>query len=133
MGTEIAGFKGRFGERIWRTELDHESSDSLVSFLSAADNSFHVLSASLETRRVAITQLAVGTGVIVKEAGLPAPWLVAMETSCIVLGGVALCLDPKSQTLYHGSGDRFIRTDLEVRFRTLFRTALGHVETCPDS
>ena len=119
MGTEVVGFKGRSGEEIWRTQLEHESSgaDSAISFLtpSSDPSTLYILSSSLETKQILLTQLTAGTGAVQKEAGLPAPWLVAMETSCVVVeGGVAVCLDPKSQILYHSSGDRSLRTDLEV-------------------
>ena len=128
MGTNVVGFKGRSGEQIWKRRLELESPDAHISFLhpSSDDSSLHILSASVKTRRVVITQLYAATGVVEKEAWLPAPWLVSMETSCVVVGGVAVCLDPVSQTLFHGSGDRFLRTDLQVscsghNFRTTFQ------------
>ena len=126
MGTEVVGFKGRSGERLWRTRLDRDSraADSLISLLhpSSDDSSLFILSASLEAKQVSLTQLAAGTGVVEKEAELPAPWLVATGTSCVIVVGVAVCLDLVTQTLYHGSGDRFLRTDLQVTpFRTHFQ------------
>ena len=126
MGTEVVGFKGRSGERLWRTRLDRDSraADSLISLLhpSSDDSSLFILSASLETKQVSLVQLAAGTGMVEKEAELPAPWLVATGTSCVIVVGVAVCLDPVTQTLYHGSGDRFLRTDLQVTpFRTHFQ------------
>lgn len=116
MGTEVVGFKGRSGEKIWKTQLESDST-SLSSLLRPSlsdDTSLSIMSSSVETKTISLTKLAITSGALQKETSLSAPWMVAMDTSCDIIRGVVVCLDSRLQLLYQQSGETFTGTELKV-------------------
>ena len=118
MGTEVAGFRGRTGDHIWTTQLDVDSTDAVISYVQSTDGAIYILS-TVEKQRLYVHRLNATSGDVEKKAWFPAPWLTvdsssATPTSCVMMGGVVICLDMESQQLFHGSGERFIMTSLDV-------------------
>lgn len=117
MGSEVAGFKGRSGDRIWNTELDFDSSDATISYIHSTDQMIYILSI-LENQKLFIHKLNASNGAVQKKMGLPALWMKAggsVASSCAMVEDMVVCLDAENQNLYHGSGERFLLTRLKVR------------------
>lgn len=113
MGSEVAGFKGRMGDRIWRTELELDSSDATISYIHSTDQTVHVFSS--DGKKLYIHRLDASNGTVQKKVGLPALWMKTGASSCAMVGEVAVCLDMEGQSVYHSSGERFLISRLEVR------------------
>ena len=117
MGSEVAGFKGRSGDLVWKNELESDSSDATISYVHSTEQTVHVVSS--EGEKLYIHKLDASNGAVQKKVGLPALWMktgsTAVSSSCAMVGReVAVCLDVEGQSLYHSSGERFLLSRLEV-------------------
>lgn len=115
VGMEVAGFKGRSGDRIWKTKLDFgPSSDAVISLVNSTDESHLGILSSSVNNNILVHRVTIAEGVVEKWAEFPAPWLKDTSSCGMMSGGVVVCLNVEEQYIYHGSGVMFLKSDLEV-------------------
>ena len=112
VGTQVAGFSGRSGDKIWSSNLELEAADASVSYIHSTDLTLHLLSA-VETQKLHILSVDPASGKVERAVQVPATWLSAETTSCAMAGEVVACLDKERQIFFHTTGERFIVTILD--------------------